>query len=350
MSSVYKNYIGIDISKDWLDVAILRPKVGLECTSLKVNNEPSALKKLKRDLRALSVRLNRETLVIFEHTGIYKTHLVNFLLTQHCPICIESAFRIKRSLGIQRGKNDKIDAVRIANYGFIHEKKISIWSNPKKAILIIKDLLINRDRLLKAKKLLQLPVNDFKKYYQQKDFKLFEKLNRPIIEAIKIGVKYIDDEIESILENNATTKAKLALAMSVPGVGYLVGLNLLCYTNEFTLFKKGSQLASYAGVAPFQFLSGSSVKGKAKVNPFANKKLKSLIHIAAVANLRSKNELRAYYDRKLAEGKNKMSVLNAMRNKIILRVAAAVSRGTPYTTIKRTIDWDNPELYHVQSS
>ena len=350
MGNQYKNYIGIDISKDWLDVAIVRPRVGNECISLRIDNNLTSLKQLKKDLIEFAVRFNKETLVLMEHTGVYKTHLVKFLITQNCPICIESAFRIKRSLGIQRGKNDQIDAKRIAQNGLLHSSQLTVWQNPRKSILILKDLLINRDRLLKAKKSLQLPLNEFKEYYSRGDYKYFVNLNDSALHSITSSIAKVDSEIENIISRDSQIRDKINLVTSVPGVGLIVALNLLCYTNEFTLYQKGSQLASYAGVAPFQFKSGTSVKGKSKVHPFANKKLKSLLHIAAVANLRSKNELRAYYDRKVAEGKNKMSVLNAIRNKIVLRVAAVIARATPYTKIKKELGLDDPELYHVQSS
>jgi len=121
------------------------------------------------------------------------------------------------------------------------------------------------------------------------------------------------------------------LAKSVPGIGKITAFALLYYTNEFSLFHSGKKLACYCGVAPFARESGTSVKGKSRVSNFANKALKKLLHLAAMAAISSNAELKAYYERKVAEGKNKMLVLNAIRNKILHRLIAVIRRNTPFT-------------------
>ncbi|WP_229310869.1 hypothetical protein [Larkinella arboricola] len=65
----------------------------------------------------------------------------------------------------------------------------------------------------------------------------------------------------------------------------------------------------------------------------ARKRLKALFHLAAMAVIRSKGELQTYYQRKVNEGKNKMLVLNAVRNKLVHRVFAVVRRGKNMTKI-----------------
>jgi transposase len=93
-------------------------------------------------------------------------------------------------------------------------------------------------------------------------------------------------------------------------------------------------------VAPFEHSSGSSVRagppgGRSRVSQHARKRppggpVKFLFHLAAMSAVRVKGELQVYYQRKVAEGKNKMSVLNAVRNKIIHRICAVVRRGEKY--------------------
>jgi transposase len=90
------------------------------------------------------------------------------------------------------------------------------------------------------------------------------------------------------------------------------------------------KLACHAGVAPFEYKSGSSVRGRPGVSQHARKRLKSLLHLAAMTAIRLKGELQEYYQRKVREGKNKMLVLNAVRNKLIHRLYAVVKRGEKY--------------------
>ena len=89
-------------------------------------------------------------------------------------------------------------------------------------------------------------------------------------------------------------------------------------------------MACYAGVVPFENQSGTSLLKKPRVSFLADKESKSLLHMGAMSAIRLDNDLRSYYRRKVKEGKNKMSVLNAVRNKIIHRVFAVVKNQVPY--------------------
>lgn len=143
-----RNYIGIDISKDWLDVAVLRNRRLIPVYEGRFANDLKDLRKLKTALHAIKVPLNRSSLVICENTGIYKNTLVSFVKKQSCLFSVEVPQRIKQSLGMQRGKNDKIDARRIAQYAISNSSTLTIWKSPRKEIQTLKDLLINRDRAI----------------------------------------------------------------------------------------------------------------------------------------------------------------------------------------------------------
>ena len=109
----------------------------------------------------------------------------------------------------------------------------------------------------------------------------------------------------------------------------ITAANVLVTTNEFLNIKEAKQYACYAGVAPFKDESGK-IKRRQKVSHKANKKMKKLFHLLAMSAIRMKGEMKMYYERKLAEGKNKMSVLNAIRNKIILRIFSCVKNKRYY--------------------
>jgi len=104
----------------------------------------------------------------------------------------------------------------------------------------------------------------------------------------------------------------------------LTATALLVYTKGFTSFKNAKELACYCGVVPFNKTSGSSVKYKPSVSPFANMKLKKLLHLCAMSAIQNDNEMKSYYERKISDGKNKMSIINAVRNKLVHRVFAVV--------------------------
>ena len=93
------------------------------------------------------------------------------------------------------------------------------------------------------------------------------------------------------------------LITSVVGIGMITAIAFLIYTQDFTAFENGRQFACYAGVAPFEYSSGSSIRGKTKTSPLANRKMKALLSNCASAAVQHDPELKAYYQRKVKQGK-----------------------------------------------
>ncbi len=111
---------------------------------------------------------------------------------------------------------------------------------------------------------------------------------------------------------------------SVPGVGEILCWNFLVKTNEFKSITDPRKFACYSGVSPFENSSGTSIFGRNRVSVFADKSMKKLLHMGALSAIRLENDLAIYYRRKVEEGKNKMAVLNALRNKIIHIIFALI--------------------------
>jgi transposase len=107
-------------------------------------------------------------------------------------------------------------------------------------------------------------------------------------------------------------------------------INTIVATRAFTKFNDPRKFACHAGVAPFNYSSGTSIRSKWKVSHRANKKLKKLFHMAALSAIQAPGELKDYYTRKTNEGKNKMTVINAIRAKIIHRIFAVIRNNQEY--------------------
>ena len=107
---------------------------------------------------------------------------------------------------------------------------------------------------------------------------------------------------------------------------------MIVEANAFKGFDNARKFSCHAGVAPFEHTSGSSVKSKNNVSHKAGKSIKSLLHMAALAaeTIKKTGDLQEYYLRKVAEGKNKMSILNAIREKLILRMFAVIKENRMY--------------------
>ena len=140
----------------------------------------------------------------------------------------------------------------------------------------------------------------------------------------------MDSKIRTMVELDQEIKKQYGFATSVPGVGPITALNVIIRTDGFERIKGAKQFACYAGVAPFKHQSGSSIRGKTRVSKLANMSMKTLFSLGAASAIQYNEEIKLYYQRKLAAGKNKMSVLNAVRNKLISRIFACVNEQRNY--------------------
>lgn len=97
--------------------------------------------------------------------------------------------------------------------------------------------------------------------------------------------------------------------------------------------RQNRKYACYCGTAPFEYSSGTSIRGRTKVSQMANKKMKALFNLAARSAIQHDPELKLYFRKRMDNGANGMSTINIIRNKIIHRVIAVIKRGTPYVTL-----------------
>ena len=128
-------------------------------------------------------------------------------------------------------------------------------------------------------------------------------------------------------------KTNYKLIQTVRGVGPVIARYLIIFTENFTRFATYRKFACYAGIAPFEYASGSSVRGRTRVHSCANKQLKSSLNIAAMNAIKINGVYKQYYQRRQKEGKNNMSTLNIIRNKLLAQIFAVVKRQTPYVDL-----------------
>jgi transposase len=325
----FKNFIGIDISKNTFDLALIKDNNPSLIISDEISNDHKGIAKLEEFIKKQGLKME-ETLFCMEHTGIYCRLLSHYLAERKYNVWLEMPVQIIRSLGVQRGKNDRIDAKRIAEYACLKKDKAVLWQPPREVVIQINDLLTLRDRLVESRKSLNQPIKEFKDAGFKDTAKLIESRCIHTLKAIDKEIKQIEKDLDDLINKDSNLKKLYKLATSVPGIGKITAFTLIYFTDEFKLYLNAKQLACYCGVAPFEHTSGTSVKGKSRVSSFANKRLKKLLHLVALSCISSNRELSQYYKRKVSEGKNKMLVINAIRNKILQRLCAVIKRGTPY--------------------
>jgi transposase len=258
------------------------------------------------------------------NTGIYHRSLANFLQEKKVFVWIENPVAIKWSLGVQRGKTDKMDARRVCLYAFRNQDKAQEYSSKDKTLQKVSELMAARERLIKARNMLVVPIQELKEIGLKEEKKLIRKVCKQSLSALEKEIKAIDKDLEASLQEDTTLQVSYRYICSVTHVGRITALQLLVATHDFERFDSAKKLASYAGIAPFAYSSGSSIRGKTRVHFMANKSLKKDLYMCALLAIRWKEELKDYFVCKVEEGKNKMSIINTVRNKILQRIYACV--------------------------
>ena len=320
---------GIDVSKRTFDIYISKNGASFKGKQTNFSNDLQGYEALKNWLLEEQIEVE-QVLFCLENTGIYHRQLVGYLVAQSAYVWVESAVQIKWSMGVQRGKSDRIDSERIMRYAYRHQEQAVAYQLPSKSLGQLADCMALRERLMGCITTLRVPVKECRAAGLEANAQLLEQAYADSLASLKKELKALEVTIKKVIEQDTQLAKLYDYTTSVRCVGFVAACYFLIYTKGFTRFETPKQFASYSGVAPFEYSSGTSIKGRTKVHHMANKKMKKILHLCAVSSVRHNPEMKAYFERKVAEGKNKMLVLNAIRNKIIQRVFTCVKNQRHY--------------------
>src|SRR6218665_1239279 len=280
---------GIDVSKNTLDVCIKPSGI-----SLKVANNRKGFQELIRELEKLSDLT--AGLVVMEHTGRYSLVLEAFLRDNKIAYCKMPARQIKRSIGLIRGKNDHIDALRIAGYGWLHRESLRPTLPASERIQGLRNLFSLRKKLVSDKSGYQCRLKecvcaggkktDYEYKIATKTIAFFEK-----------QIAVLDEQIKHLIDTDPSLQATYHLLVSIKGIGRIIAVYMICCTENFTRFDNARKFNCYSGIAPFDHQSGTSIRAKARVSHLANKEAKTLLNLAAFSAIQSNPQIKASYKR-----------------------------------------------------
>lgn len=324
----YKYFVGVDVSKATLDFAVLNGREHI--ISMQTSNDIYGIKDFVKQMKTILPKIKlEETLFCMEHTGVYNEHLLDFLFKKKANVCLEVATRIKLSSGLQRGKNDKVDAIRIAQYAYRNREELKLWQPKREVVQQLKTLCGLRNRLLNAKK--QLTVVQRETITFDKKASATIKMHcQSSLKAIEKDIAKTEQSMEDVIASDEQLSRLFKIITSVQGIGKVTATEMIITTNEFKDINDPKKFACYSGIAPFEHKSGSSVRGKTRVSHSANKAMKTLLHMAALTAISHNLDLKSYYQKKLLENKNKMTIINAVRNKLVHRIFACVNNNRLY--------------------
>jgi transposase len=325
-----KNYfIGIDVSKKTLDVALHSLEGKLNCNHIVIENNAKGFKNLLSWLKKMKIN-HQDVLICMEHTGIYANKVVDFLETKNIAYSLQSALHVKKSLGLVRGKSDKVDAFRLAEFCYEKRDTIKESQKPSKNIIVLKNLFTERRKLVGSQAEYKQIRSEIA-IYQGKDF--LKRKNR-IIKHFQREIDEIEEEIMEIIKSDPEIYCNFLLITSIIGIGMVNAVGTIVYTNNFKNFSDPRAYACYVGVAPFPHSSGTSINKRKSVSKMGRLQLKADLSQAARSAILYDPQMKAYFKRKFNGKKgaesNYGTVLNAVKFKLICRIFAVVRRQSAY--------------------
>ncbi|UGU16406.1 IS110 family transposase [Sinomicrobium kalidii] len=319
--------IGIDISKATLDYCVLNEEnVQVKARGV-LDNQQQAIEKWLSDFDTTN------TVFALEHTGHYGTTLLNNLSKKGYIFYLINPLELKKSLGIQRGKSDAKDAYRIAEYTITNKHKLSPYQLPGKHLSKLKALVRARERYVKMSVQVQNSLKANEILHRSIDVSMLIREEKKQYKSLQRSIESIENEMRKLIEADQDLKNSYKKVTAVIGVGPVIAIKCIAETDNFVKFDNPRKFSCYCGLAPFPYQSGSSVRGKTKTHFLRDKSLKAILTKGAITAIQHDPQLKAYYNRKVKDGKHHMSVINAVANKLVLRIFAVAKREQPFVKL-----------------
>lgn len=323
----FQHFVGCDVSKDTLDFALYesgKPVKSLQ--HIKVSNDLEGFQAMRKWLRGLKVD-PKKAVIGMEHTGSYSVALSEWCHKKGLGFVMLHPMDVKNACSTGRNKNDKADAQYIADYLYTYREKLNTSTPEPKEIKQLRALRNERDLLVKARTSFK---NQFKSAYDT----IVEKRIKATIEMLTKQIHAVEKAIEKVVEANEAIAKNYHLMLSIPGIGMINAITHIIATANFTRFQTARQYAKFACISPLSNQSGETIKKGDHVSGCGHHEIKVVLTEAARSTINYDKQLRAYYERKRAEGKSHGCVMNAVKFKLICRIFAVVTRQTPYVALE----------------
>ena len=325
-----KLFIGIDFSKEKIDVAIIFAE-GLTETSMRLFNEfknsVSGYKQLVKWVEESSNE-TEPSLWLFcgENTGDYSKPLCNFLYGRGFDMWLENAKSIKDASGIRRLKSDRADANMIAEYAMRNYDKAIMYEPLSESLSQLRELFLYRQMVVRHRCSFQVRRGEKRLNMEKSPVKtMISQSGRHIVTELNKEIEKIDKRIAELIDSDEELAQVFTIVTSIPGIGTQNAVCLMVYTDNFRRFNFDSRkIACYYGIAPFGRDSGTSVHTDPHVHYMANRQIKAMLSQAALSAAKFNPVIASYYSRLIERGKKRQIALNNVKNKLVHIVTAMV--------------------------
>ena len=318
-----KIFIGIDVSKETLDVSVVTRSEEDNSTVVlsygKYNNGAMGFRRMVCGVKEAARGVDAsQWLFCGETTGDCDIRMCEWLYAHGFDVWRERARQVKDSIGSRRGKDDRADSLAIADYAARNFDKAVLYEPLDPVLKDIKDLFLYRRTLVDERKAAAVRAREKKAlglgggasgFIYRDAMKGVRSLDRRIKEC--------DRRIMELVRSDAEIERNYRHVTSIKGIAMVNAVAMIVYTRNFTCFKTANKLATYYGVAPFRVRSGTSIDRRSDVRSYSNPMLKSYISEAATVAAVHEPRIRDYYLRLIDGGKPRAVAMNNVKNKLI---------------------------------
>jgi transposase len=309
MKKAVEIFVGIDISKAWLDIAVHERE-----EAFRTSNDDAGIASLVKRLKKL-----KATLIVLEPTGGFEMLVVAELTQAGLPAAVVNAKRVRdfaRATG-QLAKTDKLDAKVLAHFAAAVRPAVRNLRSEEEEQLaalltrrrqIIDMLTVEKNRLVTVRAKMRSDIQAH-------------------IQWLSSSLKELDKEIEDFIESTPAWKDKDALLQSVPGVGPVTSATMLGMLPELGLLNR-QEIAALVGVAPVNKDSGKK-RGRRRVYG-GRADVRSVLYMAALAAKKFNPVIRKFYERLIQQGKEKKVALTACMRKLLVILNAMMHSNQPW--------------------
>lgn len=321
-------YVGIDVGATelWVSVDGIKPK--------KFNHDNAGIKSLHcwvvKHVGDNGIHL------CMEATGVYSQHVaIRLLRLSGVEVSIVNPACIKAFANAQlrRSKTDMIDAEVIRCYA--ESQKPSPWQPASKTKRQLYELVRQADSIQDS---LQQWRNRHHRQEYIDDFpKAAIKAQQAIVKALEKQLNTLELAIDQLCANDAELAQQIMILESIPGIARKSAVKILAHGQDWLTNRTAKALTAHAGLAPHHYQSGTSIRGKSRIDKRGNRNLRKALYMPALVGIVHNPVLKPFYNRLLDNGKQKMLALVACMKKLLLIIRSMLINKTTF----------NPEINYL---
>jgi len=325
--STIRYFVGLDIAAETFMAAMGTSPWKLLVKAKQFANGQDGFQQFDAWLREQQCSLE-QTVICMEATGVYGEALAYYLVAQKYVVAIEPPLKVKRAFKPQGPKTDAVDSEQIAEYACRYSDELIFWQPPSELVEQLQVLLSTREQLVQQSTAQQNALHALQRKAVRIAFA--EQVYEQMIAETKTRIKALEKEIQRLIDQHPTARRLVTLLVTIPGVALLLAAHILVLTECATRSFTAPKLAAHLGIAPYEHQSGTSVYTHPTSRHYGPPQPRKLLHLAARSVCTHNQHFRAYYVRKVAEGKLKKLVLNNVANKLVRIICAILESQTEY--------------------